>query len=377
MKVVLKKGREKSLRNNHPWIFSGAILEAPKNMKGEIYEVYSAEHEKLGEGFFNSNSQLIGRMLSFGNEPAEEAVKRHLKEAIQSRIYNSDTNAYRLVNGEGDFLPGLIIDKYDDLAVIQIGSMGMERLKPLILESLPFNNIYEKSDSFSRKEEGLKPFEGWLKGASDPTRIIKERGIQFKIELSGQKTGFFLDMREMRALIQSLSKGKRVLNTFSYSGGFTLSALKGDALNVTSVDISQLAIDLLNENIILNSFKAQPSFVADVFEFLREKPLDYDIVVLDPPAFAKKAKDVVPACRGYKDLNRIAMKKMPKNSLLLTASCSHHVDEKLFQQVVFQASREANREVQIVEKHRLASDHPINIACPESAYLKSLLLKIN
>lgn len=375
MKVILKPGREKALYNRHPWIFSGAIDTRPNPCSGEIMPVYSSKGDLLGHAFLNSKSQLIGRVVSFGNEDPYDAIKRHLEEALRARQFNNQTSAYRLVNGEGDFLPGLIIDQYDDLAVMQIGCLGMEKLKPFILQHLPFDHVYEKSDLPSRREEGLLPFEGWLKGKKD-NLVIKENGLKFKVSLEGQKTGFFLDQREMRELIRRLAKEKRVLNTFAYSGGFSIAALAGGAKEVVSVDISEPAVKLIGENIRLNGFPEQKNIVADVFEFLRQESLDYDIVILDPPAFAKKAKDVVQACRGYKDINRLAMSKMPKGSLLLTCSCSHHVDEKLFQQVVFQASIEAQREVQILSRHHLAMDHPINVACPEGEYLKSFLLRV-
>lgn len=375
MKVILKPGREKALYNRHPWIFSGAIDTRPNPCSGEIMPVYSSKGDLLGHAFLNSKSQLIGRVVSFGNEDPYDAIKRHLEEALRARQFNDQTSAYRLVNGEGDFLPGLIIDQYDDLAVMQIGCLGMEKLKPFILQHLPFDHVYEKSDLPSRREEGLLPFEGWLKGKKD-NLVIKENGLKFKVSLEGQKTGFFLDQREMRELIRRLAKEKRVLNTFAYSGGFSIAALAGGAKEVVSVDISEPAVKLIGENIRLNGFPEQKNIVADVFEYLRKESLDYDIVILDPPAFAKKAKDVVQACRGYKDINRLAMSKMPKGSLLLTCSCSHHVDEKLFQQVVFQASIEAQREVQILSRHHLAMDHPINVACPEGEYLKSFLLRV-
>ncbi len=376
MNVVLKKGREKSVKNGHPWIFSGAIESAPSSLQGDLQEVYSSQNEFLGWGYFNSQSKIFGRMISYKREEPIEEVKKRIQDSLSRRAFGKETNAFRAINGEGDFLPGLIVDVYDDLAVIQIGTLGMDKLKPIIIDALPYPLIYEKSELPSRKEEGMQPFSGWLKGRGEDQRVVLENNLKFIANLSGQKTGFFLDMREMRQLIKEKAQNKTVLNTFSYSGGFTLAALAGGAKSVTSVDISKPAIDLLNENVALNGFDTQKSIVEDVFKFLREDALNYDIVILDPPAFAKKAKDVVQACRGYKDLNRVAMSKMPPNSLLLTASCSHFVDEKLFQQVVFQASREAKRDVEILSRHRLAEDHPINLACPEGEYLKSFLLRI-
>lgn len=379
-KVILKHEREKSLKNRHPWIFSGAIHKAPEKLEGDIYPVYSSKEELLGSAYFNKKSQIIGRMIAWKDENPEASIRKRIQNALGLREFNEQTSGYRLINGEGDYLPGLIVDKYDDVLVMQITTMGMEKLKPLILEELTSwhkGSIYEKSSLPSRKEEGLPPSEGWLKGEKSGPLIVKENGMSFFVDVvEGQKTGFFLDQRENRARIQALSKGKKVLNCFSYTGGFTLAALQGGALLADSVDLSEKACELVKQNIALNNFKEQNVVAADVFTYLREQPLDYDIVILDPPAFAKRQKDVMAACRGYKDINRVAMSKMPKGSLLLTCSCSHFVDEDLFQKVIFQASIEAGRECRIVGRHLLASDHPVDICHPEGGYLKSLLLQI-
>lgn len=374
--ITLKPGREKSVKNRHPWIFSGAIDNAPTDLKGEIHPVLSSSGEKLGSAYFNTRSQITGRFVAFGEEEGEAAVRKNILAAISKRKFDSSTTAYRLVNGEGDFLPGLTIDRYDDLNVIQISTLGMEKLKPLILELLD-GPVYEKSNIASRKEEGMGPFEGWLRGEGKAERVVLENGIQYKVDIAGgQKTGFFLDQRPNRERIRALAKGKRVLNCFSYSGGFTLAALAGGALSVDSVDLSESACALVRENIALNGFSPQNVWAEDVFEFLRSKALDYDLVILDPPAFAKKQRDIIPACRGYKDINRLAMSKMPAGSTLLTCSCSHYVDEILFQKVIFQASIEAAKTAQIVGRHLLAEDHPVNICHPEGGYLKSLLLHL-
>lgn len=375
--VILKEGREKSALRQHPWIFSGAIKSAPSDRNGEIHPVHSFDGRPLGFAYFNSRSQLFGRFVSFGEEDPYVAIRRHLKEAVSKRVFTPETTTWRLVNGEGDFLPGLVVDKYGDLLVVQISTLGMERLKPLILEELQ-GPIWEKSNLPSRKEEGLAPSEGWLRGEGNPAREVLENGIKYLVNpQEGQKTGFFLDQRENRARIGALAKGKRVLNAFSYTGGFTLSALKGGAVFAHSVDISEKACRLVRENIALNGFEPQEVFEEDVFEFLRRRPLDYDLVILDPPAFAKREKEVIQACRGYKEINRQAIAKMPKGSLLLTCSCSHFVDEALFQKVVFQASNEAGRECQILGRHLMAADHPLNLCHPEGDYLKSLLLYVN
>ena len=374
MKVILKKGKEKPLLNGHPWIFSGAVAQMPPQASGEIYPVYSDAGQFLGNAYFNTRASIVGRRL----EDLPRAIERAV--AFRQTLFGQETTAYRLINGEGDFIPGLIVDKYGDYLVLQVGTLGIERLKNEIVEQLQrFLNpkaIYEKSTLPSRKEEGLKEAQGWLFGEKSDDVIVFENGLQFKISLTeGQKTGFFLDQRNMRQKVRTLSKDKRVLNCFSYTGGFSVYASAGGARQVDSVDISDKAIALAQENLALNNFSGE-CIVADVFTFLREKPLDYDIVILDPPAFAKRQKDVVQACRGYKDINRLAMQKMPPNSTLITCSCSHFVDDKLFQMVVFQAACEAKRSVQIVGHHLLAEDHPINLAHPEGGYLKSLILHV-
>jgi 23S rRNA (cytosine1962-C5)-methyltransferase len=285
------------------------------------------------------------------------------------------------VNAEADGIPGLILDRYDQVIILQSSTLGIDRLKPMIVDwivkRLKPKTIYEKSQLPSRREEGLEEQQGFLWGIEVAEMAFKENGLSFQASLSkSQKTGFFLDQREMRQWIGQLAKGKRVLNAFSYTGGFTVYALAGGATCVDSVDISQDAIEAAKKHVVLNGWDVQKDrFICDdLFIFLRQRALDYDLVILDPPAFAKKQKDVVQACRGYKDINRLAMLKMPARSLLLTCSCSHHVNEELFQQVLFQAALEARRRVRIVGRHRLAPDHPINLYHPEGEYLKSFLL---
>lgn len=384
--VILKPGKDKPIRNRHHWIFSGAIKHLPSCNGGECLPVYSAEQELLGWGYFNPKAKIVGRMLSFDDTPPHEAIYNHLQSALALRKVSFDseiTNAYRLVNGEGDLLPGLIIDCYGDVLVMQIGTLGMQLLRPLIVDwlvkTIQPQSIFEKSLLPSRREEGLTDQQGALFGP-EPANIIeiRENGLQFLVSIPyGQKTGFFLDHRDMRLLVGQLSLDKRVLNCFAYTGGFSVYAAVWGAQEVDSVDISAAAMKMAEQNLALNeSAHAGRCITADVFEFLREQPLNYDLVILDPPAFAKRQKDVVQACRGYKDINRVAMQKMPKGSFLLTSSCSYHVDEKLFQQVVFQAAIEAGRQVKIIGRHRMAVDHPVNICHPESDYLKSLVLYI-
>lgn len=385
-KVILKKGKEKALINRHHWIFSGAVDHLPDFRNGEILPVFSSDQKLLGNAYFNRKGSIIGRMVSFGDQNPSQSIFQNMKEAIELRQHlfrDSLTNGYRLINGEGDFLPGLVVDKYDDVLVMQISTLGMENLKSILIENLVKlcspKAIYEKSLLPSRKEEGLSDTQGFVYGKSDADMIIQENGLKFSVSIAeGQKTGFFLDHREMRKRIQTLSEGKRVLNCFAYTGGFSVYAAQGKAVQIDSVEISEKAIKKAEHNFEINQLSTVNArfYQEDVFDFLRKNQLNYDIVILDPPAFAKKQREVVSACRGYKDINRIAMQKMPAKSLLLTCSCSYYVDEPLFQKVIFQASVEAKRKVRIIDRHHLAFDHPINVCHPEGDYLKSFLLYI-
>ncbi len=380
-KASLKPGKDKPLLNRHHWIFSGALAHVPPHEPGEILAVESANSTFLGYAYFNRKSSITGRMVSFNEEPLV-AIEKSLVEAIELRkkLFDANTNAYRLINGEGDGLPGLIVDRYADHLVIQIATLGMDKLKDFIVSildrELSPESILEKSLSPSRTEEGLKPLQQVLKGDMPKNIPVLENGIKFLVDpINGQKTGFFLDQREMRGLVKEKAHGKRVLNVFSYTGGFTAYALAGGAIQADSVDISETAIEEAKTNCALNGFSGG-FYAEDAFEFLRKNDLQYDLIILDPPAFAKRAKDVVQACRGYKDINRTTLQKMPKGSILITCSCSYFVDEKLFQQVIFQAAAEAKRTVRIIGKHRQAEDHPVNLFHPEGSYLKSLVLFI-
>ena len=385
--VVLKPGRDKAVRNRHHWIFSGAVRDLPDFEDGAVLPVRSAGGELLGHAYLNRKSAIIGRMIAFGTEPPDTAVRSSLERALALRKAFFDpaaTNALRLVNAEGDGLPGLIADLYDDVLVLQIATLGMEKLKPLVLEVLQGTvrprAILEKSDLPARREEGLEPFEAVLLGEPvDRVRIL-EAGVPDWVGLAGgQKTGFYLDQRESRRLVRETASGRRVLNTFSYTGPFSVSALLGGAIRADSVDSSEEALALAQENFELNGLASDAGlfFTADVFEFLREPALDHDYIILDPPAFAKKRTDVTAACRGYKDINRLAFQRIRTPGLVLTFSCSHFVDETLFQQVVFQAAHEAGRRVRILQKHRQAFDHPVNVYHPETAYLKGFLLYVD
>ena len=363
----------------------------PSFEDGAILPVVTSEGEFLGQGYFNRRSSIVGRMLTFDETPVQEAVAARLREAVEFRMKwfeknepQRTTNAYRVVHSEGDGLPGLIVDRYADHLVLQITTLGMDRLKPFIVEQLVAllqpKSIYEKSTASSRREEGLERQEGLLMGEMPSSVEILENGLKFQVEFeASQKTGFFLDQREMRSLVETLAQDRVVLNAFAYTGGFSVYALCGGAKHVDSVDISADAMAQALHNMERNAFSSDRSnlYTDDAFDFLKHPPRkDYDFIILDPPAFAKKKSDVVAACRGYKELNRMAFSLLSAGGLLLTCSCSYHVDEKLFQTVLFQAAREANRRVRIVQRHHLAPDHPVNLYHPEGEYLKSMLLVV-
>jgi 23S rRNA (cytosine1962-C5)-methyltransferase len=385
--VVLKPGRDKSLRARHPWIFSGAIAALPPLDNGDVLSVYSHEGEFLAKAYFHKENSISGRVLTFKDEPLLEAIRFSLQNAIRFRallVNKRFTNCYRLVNGESDNLPGLIVDIYDDLAVMQINTCGMERLKSVITallqELLPIRGLYEKSHSGARRAEGLPDAKGPLFGECPSDILVKENGLCFLVDIEGgQKTGFFLDQRMMRQLVRKIAKHRHVLNCFSYSGGFSIAALKGGASHVVSVDASERACRYARENTLLNHIPLDKHEVvtADVFEYLKTIDSSFNLIILDPPAFAKRRQDVTAACRGYKEINRRAFEKLPSSSYLLTSSCSHFVDENLFGQLIFQAALEAGRNVRICARHIQAPDHPVSLFHPEGHYLKSLLLYIS
>jgi 23S rRNA (cytosine1962-C5)-methyltransferase len=376
-KVVLKEGREKSVLKRHPWIFSGAIAQLPSIEPGEVCALHAASGEFLATAYFHPDNSLSGRILSFMNEEIAITLENRIKQAIAFRatLFDASTTGMRLINAEGDGIPGLIVDRYDTTLVIQINTWGIERLRTPIIDLLikyaEPTSIYEKSTSSSRREEGLSDREGFLFGPAIEQVEIVENGIPFTVPIvGGQKTGFFLDHRAMRKKIGELSQNKRVLNLFAYTGGFSQYALRGGAAHVTSVDISQKACDLnrqaSNHTIICD----------DVFNFLKTAESKYDLIIVDPPAFAKKRGDIDRACAAYKELNAQAMRLLAPGGILLTSSCSYFIDDTLFQNLIFQASLLADRTAQIIGRHVVAPDHPTLITHPEGTYLCSLLLHL-
>lgn len=390
-KVVLKPGKEKPILNNHQWIFSGAVELIHCENPGDLIQVFSNQGDLLGWGYFNSRCSLIGRMVCFGNADPLKAIEENLIQSINLRkkVFSSNnktlsTNAYRLVNGEGDSLPGLIIDRYNSALVLQIGTLGMDKLREFILEKvkeiLPeCPTIYEKSSSQSREEEGLEKKEGLIAGEDIGEIEVCENGIKFVLNiLLAQKTGLYLDHREMRFLLGSIAKDQKILNCFSYTGGFSAYGARNNARQIDTIDSSATAISYAQKNFEKNNFIGNFNFYCcDAFDFLKRSNLsDYDIIIIDPPALAKKKNQVDKAKEKYQSLNRDTLKKMKKNSILFTSSCSYYIDSFLFKNIITSAARQAGRKIKIISNHRQALDHPINPFHPETEYLKGYVIEV-
>jgi 23S rRNA (cytosine1962-C5)-methyltransferase len=382
--LLIKPKKERAFINRHPWLFSGAVQQLPDAENGEIVEVVSNEKGLLGYGFYNTHSQICCRIFEFSQTPVEinQAYWRtKIEKAYKLRhsiLDLSNTNCYRLLHAEGDFFPGIIADVYNDTVVAQILIKGTEKLLPIIEEELlrlGFKHIYLKTKSSSQKIEGIA-VENWrTEPAKMPVEVL-ENGLRYNVNVeTGQKTGFFIDQRNNRDMVRSFSKDAKLLNTFCYSGGFSVYALAGGAKEVHSVDISKDAIAQCDINVSANGFESNhKSFAMDCFDYLKQTEEEYDIIVLDPPAFAKSAKNVHNATRGYKELNLMAIKKIKPGGLIFTFSCSQNIDKTLFQKIVFGAAADAKRNVRILEHLSQTPDHPINIYHPEGEYLKGLLL---
>lgn len=390
-KVFLKPGKEESLKRFHPWVFSGAIARVEgEPEEGEVVDVYTSKKEFIACGHFQIGSIAV-RVLSFRQEPIDHAFwVRRLQVAKDLRcalgvLGNPQNNTYRLVHGEGDNLPGLIIDVYDHTAVMQAHSAGMHLDRMAVAEALEevmgdvIQHIYYKSETtLPFKADLLATENGFLKGGS-PENVAMENGLKFHVDwLKGQKTGFFVDQRENRALLERYAKGRNVLNMFCYTGGFSFYAMRGGANLVHSVDSSAKAIDLTNENVSLNfpGDTRHQAFVEDAFKFLDRMGDQYDLIILDPPAFAKHRDALRNALRGYTKLNAKAFEKIRPGGILFTFSCSQVVNKQDFRNAVFTAAAQSGRSVRILHQLTQPGDHPVNIYHPEGEYLKGLVLYV-
>lgn len=390
--VKLKKGKDLSLGRFHPWVFSGAIAAYSDGLnEGDVVKVTDSTGRILGYGDWQIGSIAV-RMLSFGdNYPSDsylaELVRKALNMRMSLNLIRKDNNTFRLVHGEGDFLPGLIVDIYGDTAVMQAHSPGMHirrmQLADILvnLNGLEIKNVYYKSETTLPFKAGLAPEDGYLIG-SDSDCWALENGLTFHIDwLRGQKTGFFIDQRENRSLLEKYSGGKKVLNMFCYTGGFSVYALRGGAERVVSVDSSSKAISLTRLNVEKNFLEDKrnrhEAYAEDAFKFLDNIGKDeYDLIVLDPPAFAKHRDALKNALRGYQRLNAKAISKIAPGSMLFTFSCSQAVSKEQFRLAVFSAAAETGRRVRILHQLTQPCDHPVNIYHPEGEYLKGLILYV-
>ena len=374
--------------NGHPWIFSGAIatVEGDHETIG-VADVLDDRKQWIARGLYNPKSQIRIRVLTWHKEPIDrDFFSRRIAQALALRenYLSATTTAYRLINGEGDFIPGLVVDRYNDFLVCQFFTSGIDFFKPDIVAALSglvsVIGIFERSEGRVRDEEGIGPSVGVLFGEAPPDLIsIEENGYKFLVDVRrGQKTGFFLDQRDNRVLLSSLARGQTVLNCFSYSGAFSVYALGGGAKKVISLDSSKPALELAEEHLALNGFATAQSELlkADAFNYLKESDTSFDLVVLDPPSLAHKRSDVSAATGGYKFLNLHALKHIQRGGLLLTFSCSQHLSIDLFQKVVFGAAVDAGRRVTVLKRLCQSIDHPVSLHHPEGEYLKGLVLRV-
>lgn len=391
--IVLKEGKEKPVLNHHPWIFSGAIAHMEGNPRdGDVVEVVDSQRRFLARGYLNQRSQITVRLLSWREDEAIDQIfwQRRIEQAIKRRqalLDGSITNACRLIHAESDLLPGLIVDRYADYLVVQSLTLGIEQRKAeivsILAELLRPEGIYERSDVDVREKEHLSPSTGLLWGKEPPSLLkIQEHGHWFLVDIQhGQKTGFYLDQRDNRLRLMDYSCGRIVLNAFAYTGSFGVYAAKAGAERIVSVDTSADALGLALDNMSRNGLTHRDDeyIVGDVFAVLRQfrtEGRQFDLIILDPPKFAHSQAQVQAACRGYKDINLLAMQLLRSDGILFTMSCSGLVTPELFQKVVFSASVDAQRDVQVLEKLSQATDHPILLSFPEGEYLKGFVCRM-
>ena len=389
-KIILKRGKEESLKRLHPWVFSGAIDQWDDSIEeGDLVSVYTHDGKFVGNGHFQVGSISV-RILSFDSEAIdEEFFSKRLNAAMKMRtalnLLREDNTSFRLVHGEGDFLPGLVVDIYGNTAVVQAHSPGMHFARNAIANALVnmpgslVKNVYYKSETTLPYKAQLDAQNDYIIGEYD-TNIAIENGLKFHVDwLKGQKTGFFVDQRENRSLLEKYSQGRNVLNMFCYTGGFSFYAMRGNANLVHSVDSSSKAIQLTNDNVNLNfpGDNRHKAFAEDAFKFLSEMQKDaYDLIILDPPAFAKHKSALKNALIGYRKINAKAFEKIKSGGILFTFSCSQAVNKEQFRLAVFSAAAQSGRKVRILHQLTQPADHPINIYHPEGEYLKVLVLYV-
>ena len=393
--VHLRRGKEESLLRRHPWVFSGAIERITEGehplLEGDIVDVVTKQGEFIARGHWQIGSIAV-RVLSFEREEIDQAWwNRRIAEARTLRhtlglVGNTETTCYRLVHGEGDLLPGLVVDIYNRTAVVQCHSVGMYHSRQAIASAIreaygdDIEAIYDKSSQTLPFKADLGAIDGYLYGrTAERDNIVLENGLKFKVNWEeGQKTGFFIDQRVNRDLVRRYSRGRKVLNTFCYTGGFSVAALAGGAKEVVSIDLSERAVRLAEENAVINfgSEVAHKAIACNAVEYLKDIDSDYDLIILDPPAFAKHHKVLGNALQGYKKINARALEKIAPGGILFTFSCSQAVSRDLFRTTIFTAAAIARRKVRIIGQLTQPADHPINIYHPEGEYLKGLVVYV-
>ncbi len=386
-RIYLKQGRERPVLNGHPWIFSGAIERienAPSDV--DVADIFDCKKNWLARGLYNAKSQIRVRVLTWQKEEIDGdffARRLSLAFAFRERHLRGLTNAYRVVNGEGDFLPGLIVDRYAGFWVCQFFTSGMATFKDDIVEALSAvdstKGVFERSEGRVGDEEGLEPSVGVLSGEAPPETItFEENGFKFLVDVRrGQKTGYFLDQRDNRAFLATVVRDRSVLDCFSFSGAFSVYAFGGGAKEVVTLDSSKPALELAEQNLELNGFASAPGELlkGDAFAYLKEIDRKFDVIVLDPPSLAHKRSDLDAATGGYKFLNLHALKHLNPGGLLLTFSCSQHLSIDLFQKVAFGAAVDAHHKVAVIKRLGQPIDHPFSLHHPEGEYLKGLALR--
>ncbi len=386
--LFIKRGRANPLWHGHPWVYSGAIeREEGAYQPGDVVEVRDAEGRYIGRGFVNPRSQIRVRMVTRRDEPVDAAlIGRRLDEARAMRrrigLPSDETDAFRLVNSEGDALPGLVVDVYRDVAAVQFSALGMKRLEQVVFDALAaldgIRSVVEVSAGGFAHVEGFASASRTVRGPEVNEVWCRENGIELAVEpLHGQKTGMFLDQRENRRRIGALSRGARVLDVYAYAGGFALAALKGGAAHAVCVDASARALERIRVHAEKNGLGPLEAHEADAFRFLEQTtPRSFDVVIVDPPKFARAKKDLEAALKGYERLNALAMNACAPDALLATCSCSQNVDEETFERVIAGAAQQAGRRVQVLEVASQGPDHPVPPAFPEGRYLKFVLCRV-